>query len=79
MTAYHHRESDMQIRCVKWFRITYPEFAYLLFHPHNEGNAFNRRQQAIANAEGVKDTWHDIDAERTAEAKRELEKLINKK
>ena len=166
MAKYHHRESDLQIRCVKWFRISHPELAYLLYHPHNEGNAFNRRQQTIANAEGVKagvadlilqlpavardlssefettqhynalaiemktekgrqsdeqqyfqryfeaaggkyiivrsfetfqmeinaylkdvplavtnrikDTWSDIDAERQAEAKRQLEKLINK-
>lgn len=48
-----HKESDLQIQCVRWFRYEYPEFARLLEHPHNEGNAFNRRQQAIANAEGV--------------------------
>lgn len=48
-----HKESDLQIRCVKWFRYQYPAFARLMEHPHNEGNAFNRRQQAIANAEGV--------------------------
>lgn len=53
MAKIHHRESDLQIRCVKWFRITYPAFAFLLEHPHNEGNGFNRMQQAIANAEGV--------------------------
>lgn len=48
-----HRESDLQIRCLKWFRYQYPAYARLLEHPHNEGNAFNRRQQTIANAEGV--------------------------
>ena len=48
-----HKESDLQIQCVRWFRYQYPAFARLLEHPHNEGNAFNRRQQAIANAEGV--------------------------
>lgn len=53
MAKYHHKESDMQIRCVKYFRVTYPAFAYLLFHPHNEGNAFNRQQQITANREGV--------------------------
>lgn len=53
MAKIHHRESDLQIRCVKWFRITYPAFAFLLEHPHNEGNGFNRMQQVIANAEGV--------------------------
>ena len=53
MARYHHRESNMQIRIVKWFRVTYPDFAYLMFHPHNEGNAFTRQQQIIANREGV--------------------------
>jgi hypothetical protein len=53
MAIYHHKESDLQIRCVKWFRVTYPAFAFLLEHPHNEGNAFNRQQQIIANREGV--------------------------
>ena len=53
MAKIHHRESDLQIRCVKWFRVNYPEFAPLLEHPHNEGNAFTRHQQVIANAEGV--------------------------
>ena len=48
-----HKESDLQIRCVKWFRYQYPAYARLLEHPHNEGNGFNRRQQSIANAEGV--------------------------
>jgi len=38
---------------VKWFRYQWPAFARLLEHPHNEGNGLNRRQQAIANAEGV--------------------------
>ena len=48
-----HKESNLQIRCVKHFRYEYPEFARLLYHPHNEGNAFNRLQQSIANKEGV--------------------------
>lgn len=48
-----HKESDLQIRCIKWFRYQYPAYARLMEHPHNEGNGFNRRQQAIANAEGV--------------------------
>ena len=48
-----HKESDLQIQCVRWFRLRYPAFARLLEHPHNEGNAFNRQQQSIANAEGV--------------------------
>lgn len=53
MAKIHHKESDLQIRFVKWFRVTYPDFAYLMFHPHNEGNAFSRQQQIIANREGV--------------------------
>ncbi len=53
MAKIHHKESDLQIRFVKWFRVTYPDFAYLMFHPHNEGNAFTRQQQIIANREGV--------------------------
>ena len=48
-----HKESDQQIRFVNWFRYHYPAFARLLEHPHNEGNAFNRHQQVIANKEGV--------------------------
>ncbi len=48
-----HKESDMQIRLVKWFRVTYPELCFLLEHPHNEGNGLTRSQQIIANREGV--------------------------
>lgn len=56
MTKYHHKESDLQIRCVKWFRIQYPAFARLLEHPKNEGSgssAKDKASQAIAKAEGV--------------------------
>ena len=56
MAKYHHKESDLQIRCVKWFRVTYPAFVRLLEHPKNEGSghgAHDRQQQAIAKAEGV--------------------------
>lgn len=56
MAKYHHKESDLQIRCVHWFRVTYPAFARLLEHPKNEGNGHtsaDRRGQAIAKAEGV--------------------------
>ena len=51
-----HKESDLQIRCVKWFRITYPAFARLLEHPKNEGhdNSYeDRRRTVIAKKEGV--------------------------
>lgn len=52
MKKLHHKESDLQIRCVRWFRIQYPAFARLLEHPKNEGNG-DRVQGAIAKAEGV--------------------------
>lgn len=166
MTKRHYKEQDTQIRCVKYFRVSYPHLAHLLFHPKNEETR-GRARAAIAKAEGVqagvadlmlpvpsryeykteegitmnvpvtglaiemktkkgrqseqqkifqryfeaiggkyvvirtyedfckevdeyvlgipslfiakaKQTWCDIDKERTAEAKRELEKLINK-
>ena len=51
-----HKESDLQIRCVRWFRITYPAFARLLEHPKNEGhdNSYeDRRRTSIAKKEGV--------------------------
>lgn len=48
----HYREQDLQIRCVKWFRITYPAFARLMFHPKNE-EAGGRTRASIAKAEGV--------------------------
>ena len=52
MARIHYREQDLQIRCVKWFRITYPAFASLMFHPKNE-EAGGRTRAAIAKAEGV--------------------------
>lgn len=53
MARIHYREQDLQIRCVKWFRTTYPAFSYLMFHPKNE-EAGGRVRAAIAKAEGVK-------------------------
>lgn len=53
MTKLHHKEQDLQIRCVRWFRVTYPEFARLLEHPKNEVSSGNRTEGAIAKAEGV--------------------------
>jgi len=47
-----HKESDLQIRCITWFRYQYPAYARLMEHPKNEGCG-NRRQGAIAKAEGV--------------------------
>ena len=52
MTKLHHRESDLQIRCVRWFRCAYPAFARLMEHPKNEGCG-DRVRGAIAKAEGV--------------------------
>lgn len=52
MAKYHHKESDLQIRCVRYFRIQYPYLSCLFFHPKNEGNG-NREQGAISKAEGV--------------------------
>lgn len=48
-----HRESDMQINCVRWFGYQYPAYSSLLEHPKNEGNG-NRVQGRIAKAEGVR-------------------------
>ena len=48
-----HKEQDLQIRCVKYFRCTYPELARLLEHPKNEVSSGNRTEGAIAKAEGV--------------------------
>lgn len=51
-----HKESELQISCVRWFCYQYPQYRMLLFHPRNEGNASGRKartQQAIAKAEGV--------------------------
>lgn len=56
MRKIHHKESDLQIRFVKWVRVNYPEFAMLFEHPKNEGcgrSPQDRMRQAIAKAEGV--------------------------
>ena len=34
-----HRESELQIACVKWFRLAYPQYAMLLFAIKNEGKS----------------------------------------
>lgn len=54
-----HKESDLQIRCIKWFRYQHPAYARLLYHPKNEGNG-NRRQGAVAKAEGVQPGVADL-------------------
>lgn len=48
-----HKESELQIRCVKWFAYEYPYLRRMLYHPKNEGHAGGRVQGAIAKAEGV--------------------------
>ena len=52
MKKYHYKEQDLQIRCVKWFRVTYPAFAFLMFHPKNE-EAGGRERAVRAKKEGV--------------------------
>lgn len=60
MARIHHKEQDFQIRCVKWFRAEYPEFAKLLEHPKNEVASGNRAEGAIAKAEGVQAGMSDL-------------------
>ena len=51
-----HKESDLQIKCVRWFRYQYPQYAMLLTHPINEGSghtAKDRLRQGIHKAEGA--------------------------
>lgn len=55
-----HKEQDLQIRCVKYFRCTYPELARLLNHPKNEVASGNRIEGAIAKAEGVQAGTADL-------------------
>ena len=31
-------EGQLQIACVRWFRLQYPAFSTLLFHPKNEAD-----------------------------------------
>lgn len=47
-----HLESDLQIRCVQWFRLTYPRLRYLLFSVPNGGLRSLRTAQ-ILKAEGA--------------------------
>ena len=50
---YQHKESELQIQCVRWFAYEYPHLRMLLYHPQNEGTANGRVRGAIAKAEGV--------------------------
>lgn len=47
-----HIESNIQMLCVKWFRITHPKLRYLLVSIPN-GGARSRVTGAILKAEGV--------------------------
>ena len=47
-----HIESNTQIACVKWFRLTFPMFSGLLIAVPN-GGARNKVTGAILKAEGV--------------------------
>ena len=51
-----HKESNLQIKNVRWFRYQYPQYAMLLTHPINEGSghtAKDRLRQGIHKAEGA--------------------------
>lgn len=48
------REGQLQIACVRWFRLQYPAFSTLLFHPKNEADgATSGKKLAINAASGV--------------------------
>ena len=47
-----HKESDLQIQCVRDFRYEYPELVRLLTHPVNEGHG-DRRQGSLHKKEGT--------------------------
>lgn len=47
-----HKESNLQIACVRWFRYEYPHLAKMLFAVPN-GGARNAITGAILKAEGV--------------------------
>lgn len=47
-----HRESDLQIACVTWFRLQFPSLALLLFAVPN-GGARDAREGARLKREGV--------------------------
>jgi len=47
-------EGQLQIACVRWFRLQYPAFSTLLFHPKNEADgATSGKKIAINAASGV--------------------------
>lgn len=51
---HEQKEGKLQIACVRWFRLQYPAFANLLFHPKNEADgATSGKKIAINAAQGV--------------------------
>lgn len=48
-----HEEQALQIGCVKWFQLQYPEHVGVLLHPMNEGTRDGRVRGAIGKAMGV--------------------------
>lgn len=37
------REGQLQIACVQWFRLQYPAFSTLFFHPKNEAESYGKK------------------------------------
>lgn len=64
---YQHKESELQIQCVRWFAYEYPHLRMLLYHPQNEGTANGRVRGAIAKAEGVVAGVADLILQATSE------------
>lgn len=48
-----HHEHDLQVACVRWFRLQYHELALCLFAIPNGGTRRNAREGARLKAEGV--------------------------
>lgn len=44
------REGQLQIACVRWFRLQYPAFSNLLFHPKNEADGATSGKKIALNA-----------------------------
>ena len=48
-----HKEQELQIQCVRWFRYEYPWLSRLLTHPINEGHKNTAKVGGIHKAEGT--------------------------
>lgn len=48
-----HREHDLQVACVRWFKLSHHELALCLFAIPNGGTRRNAREGARLKAEGV--------------------------